>query len=322
MRDKEHGGVHFRLGPKGEIEGGLEAEKHAYGLSFAIYAGAGAYEATRDPEALALAKDTFLWLDRHAHDDAHRGYHESLSRDGRPFAPGAERRLDGIGTLRGYKSMNSHIHLLEAFTALYRVWPDPGVRRRLEEVLRLVRDTIAVEPGCLNLFFTRDWRPVPAHDSFGHDIETAFLLVEAAAALGIPEDPATWRMARQLVDHALEWGFDHEYGGFYDKGEAFAPAHDMTKIWWTQAEGLNALVLMEERYGRETSRYLDALRKEWRFILQKQVDARHGGWYGAVSREGKPPESGDKANSWQEAYHNVRALMTTVRTLRKLGAGR
>ena len=85
-----------------------------------------------------------------------------------------------------------------------------------------MRDRIAVEPGALNLYLTRDWRAIPAHDSFGHDVETAFLLVEAAAALDVPDDPKTWQVARVLVDHALEWGWDEDSGGFYDKGESFA----------------------------------------------------------------------------------------------------
>jgi len=316
--DREYGGVHWKLGPGGGVRGGIESEKHAYGLAFAVYAASAAYRRLNDPRALALAKDTFRWLDGHAHDDVSRGYIESLTRDGRPFPAGAGRKLDGIGTLIGCKSMNSHIHLLEAFTALYGVWPDPIVRRRLEELLWLVRDTIAVEPGCLNLFFTRDWRPLPAHDSFGHDVETAYLLVEASAALGSPDDPATWRVARKLVDHALEWGFDEENGGFYDKGEAFAPAHDTTKIWWTQAEGLGALVVMEERYGADTSRYRDAVRKQWGFIRDHQIDPRDGSWHGSVARDGKLLGNEDKASPWQEIYHNARALMNSARTLKKL----
>jgi len=75
----------------------------------------------------------------------------------------------------GYKSMNTHIHLLEAFTELYRVWPDPALRARLEEMLVIVRDKICVEPGAMNLYFTSAWQPIPDHDSFGHDVETAYL---------------------------------------------------------------------------------------------------------------------------------------------------
>ena len=98
-----------------------------------------------------------------------------------------------------------------------------AVRKRLDEVFKVVRDKIYVDPGCLNLFFTPDWRPIPDHDSRGHDIETAYLLLEAAETLGIPEDPRTKKVARNLVDHALEFGWDAQNGGFYDHGTAFGP---------------------------------------------------------------------------------------------------
>ena len=168
--------------------------------------------------------------------------------------------------------MNSHIHLLEAITALSRVWPDPLVQTRLREVFLIVRDKIAVEPGCLNLFFTPDWRAVPDYDSFGHDVETAYLLLEAAAALKEADDPKTLMVARSLVDHALQWGWDERLGGFYDKGAAFAPAYGREKVWWTQAEGLNALLLMHEHFGGQTRRYFDAFLKQWDFIVNYQVD--------------------------------------------------
>ncbi len=318
MRDRERGGVYYSLGLDGKPD--RSGEKHAYGLAFAIYAGAAVYRVARDPAALSFAQDTFRWLDEHAHDAANGGYFESLSLEGKP-RPGDGRSFDGIGTLLGFKSMNSHIHLLEAFTELYRVWPDAHLRSRLEELLSVVCDRIAVEPGCLNLFFTPDWRAVPAHDSFGHDVETAFLLLEAAEALGMPEDPRTWSVARSIVDHALEWGFDQELGGFYEKGEAFAPAHDRSKVWWTQAEGLNALVLLHERYGKETSRYFDTLRKQWKFIKEHVIDRRHGGWFPHVSREGAPLGSREKASPWKAAYHDGRALLRCAERLRRLARG-
>ncbi len=155
--------------------------------------------------------------------------------------------------------MNSHIHLLEAITALYRIWPDPLVEKRLRELFLVVRDKIAVEPGCLNLFFTPDWCPVPEHDSFGHDVETAYLLLEAAERSKEPDDAKTLTVARCLVDHALQWGWDERLGGFYDRGAAFAPACGREKIWWTQAEGLNALLLMHARFRRSVAAVLRRL---------------------------------------------------------------
>jgi mannobiose 2-epimerase len=140
----------------------------------------------------------------------------------------------------------------------------------------------------LNLFFTPDWRAVPDHDSFGHDVETAYLLAEAAHALGIPDDAKTWAVARRLVDHALDYGWDRGHGGFYDTGTAFGAPVNRDKIWWTQAEGLNALLLLHERFGRETPRYGEAFRRQWEFIQNHQIDKRHGGWYPTVRHDGTP----------------------------------
>ncbi|MFO8013625.1 MAG: AGE family epimerase/isomerase [Phycisphaerae bacterium] len=321
MTDPEHGGPYLRVGTDGKVTKKHGPGKHAYGLSFVIYAGATAFAAAGDEKALALAMETFEWFDAHAHDNANGGYYEALSREGHPVRTTLDGRggRDGIGTPLGYKSMNAHIHLLEAVAALYHARPDEAVRTRLAELLALVRDRIQVPPGALNYYFTPDWRAVPMHDSFGHDIETAYLMVEASAALGRPDDPATWRAARAIVDHALEWGWDKQHGGFYYSGQAFAGAFERFKSWWTQAEGLNVLLLMHERYGGETDRYWKAFRKQWQFVWDHQVDHEYGGWYARVSEDGESLVSGpDKANPWKAAYHNVRALVETVERLHRL----
>ena len=323
--DRQEGGFFWGLDESGKISPHYGTGKHVYGVAFAMYATAAAYQATHDPRALDLAKRAFAWLDRHAHDSLHGGYYEALSRNGEPILPatrdvdrmGAAPGLDFIGTKYGYKSMNSHIHLLEALTGLYTVWRDASVGVRLREVFHLVRDRIAVEPGCLNLYFTPDWRPLPDHDSFGHDVETAYLLLEAAAALH-QDDPKTAAVARSLVDHALEWGWDEQRGGFYDKGGAFSPAHGRDKIWWTEAEGLNALLLMHERFGSHTPRYFEAFLKQWDFIDNFQADHRHGEWFERVSAEGQPLPGQAKGTIWKAAYHNGRALMNVAEMLRRL----
>jgi mannobiose 2-epimerase len=326
MTDRFAGGLFWQVDLAGRPMAPFGDEKHAYGLSFAIYASAAAYAATKEPRALALAQATFEWLDKNARDREHGGYFEALARDGRPLlappkgAP-APRFKDGIGTPYGYKSMNTHIHLLESVTALYRVAPEDRLRQRLEELLAIVRDRIAVEPGCLNYYFTPDWRAVPMHDSFGHDIETAFLLVEAAEALGRPDDETVWRAARRIVDHALEWGWDEKNGGFYNEGQAFAQAHDKSKVWWVQAEGLNALLLMHQRYGRETDRYWRAFAKQLRFIWHRQIDYERGGWYNETTADGTPKGDLSKASPWKEAYHDSRALMNVARKLGELAEG-
>jgi len=316
--DQEHGGFFWSLDETGKISARHGAEKHVYGIAFALYALAAAHKATDEPRYLEAAQRGLAWLERNSHDAANGGYYEALTRQGQPILTPGTRTSDAIGTQYGFKSMNSHIHLLEALSELYRVWQDKLLEKRLREVFLLVRDKIAVEPGCLHLYFTPDWRPVPDHDSFGHDIETAFLLLEAAEALGQPEDARTLAVARSLVDHGLDWGWDHQRGGFYDKGAAFRPAWDREKIWWTQAEGLNALLVMHERFGRQTPRYFQAMTRQWEFITKHQVDPRHGGWYESVSAEGHARPGQSKATVWKAAYHDGRALMNVSARLRHL----
>jgi mannobiose 2-epimerase len=295
-------------------------EKHAYGISFGVYASASAHYAAKDKSALDLAIKAFKWLDKHAHDDKNGGYYEALARDGKPIMVAQPHGPnDLIGTRYGHKSMNTHIHLLEAFAELYHVSKDSAVRKRLEEVFKIVRDKIYVDPGCLNLYFTPDWRPVPDHDSYGHDVETAYLLVEAAKILGKPNDSATWRNARNLVDHALQFGWDDQNGGFYDHGTAFGPPANRQKIWWTQAEGLNALLLMHERFGKETPRYWNAFLKQWQFIKEKQTDSRHSGWFPEVTPEGARIPGREKSNAWTDPYHQGRALLNCISALKRTG---
>jgi mannobiose 2-epimerase len=319
------GGFFWSLDPAKKDPVPLKDTKHVYGNAFAIYALAAASEALDDKACKDRAIETFRWLERHAHDAQNRGYHESLARDGTPdprpdFRAGAKMR-DLIYTPLGCKSMNTHIHLLEAFTALYRIWPDATLRARLEELLDLMLNKVCVWPGAQHLFFTADWRPLPMGMSFGHDVETTYLLAEAAAALGRPDDPAVWSVGRALADHALAYGWDRKNGGFYDTGEALTgPTGRLHKIWWVQAEALNTLLLLHERYGAETDVYWQRFLEQWSFIRHFQTDSRYGGWYLAVNEDGSmiPGDDTIKGIEWKAAYHDTRALLNVSERLARL----
>ncbi len=152
VRDRECGGFHWMLDARGQVDPRIGDEKHAYGISFVIYAASKVRQVCGDDRALQVARDAFDWLDQHAHDKAHGGYFEALRRDGTPIlswdenAPMAK-RTDRVGVYYGFKSMNVHIHLLEAVAELSRVDDRPVVKERLAELLGVVRDKIAVEPG-------------------------------------------------------------------------------------------------------------------------------------------------------------------------------
>lgn len=318
--DKQYGGFFWGLDDQGNVSPQYTDGKHLYGMSFGLYGATAAYQATNDRAALALAQKAFHWMDEHAHDAKNGGYFEWLTRDGRvvPAKPG-NARIDSVpfaGFPIGYKSMNTHIHLLESFTQLYEVWKDELLRRRVAELLAIVRDKICVEPGVMNLYFTPDWRAIPDHDSYGHDVETAYLMLETQGILG-QQDPKTESMARRLVDHALAFGWDETHGGFYREGTSTGPPEDLRKEWWVQFEGLNALLLMHEKYGKQTAAYLDAFQQEWQFIKDKQIDHEFGGVYDTVERDGTVKDY-TKARIWKEAYHDTRALLNVTARLRRL----
>lgn len=315
--DGRHGGFLWRVDRDGAPLGDRGDHKHLYGNAFAIYALAQSLRVDDRPEIRARMVEAFAWLEEHARDREHGGYIEALDREGAPLRradAGMRVPRDVIGTRLGMKSMNAHIHALEALTALHRVHPAPEVRERLGEIHGVVLGRIAVDPGVLNQFFTRDWRPVPDTCSFGHNVETAFLLVESARELG-RDDEAAWRMPRMLVDHALAYGWDDACGALHDSGTTFRDLHDRSKLWWVQAEALNALALMHRRYGSEDGRYGEALRRLWTFIDARLVDHDRGGWRGRLNADGAISLPDRRASPWQANYHVVRCLLGAIEHL-------
>ena len=321
MRDKEQGGFHWIVGADGKLDPRLGDEKHVYGTAFVVYAASVVRQVTGDERALKVARDAFDWLEQHAHDIDHGGYFEAIRRDGTKvlaWQAGAPlwQRSDRLGVYYGFKSMNSHIHLLEALTELARVDDRPIVRDRLRETFLIVRDRIAVEPGALNLYLTPDWAQSPPMIPSATMSRPPTCSSKQRPSSKSPIESRTWQVARQLVDHALEWGWDDEYGGFYDKGESFGgAAFDQKKVWWTQAEGLNALLLMHRHVQGHTDRYARAFWKQWDFIEKHMIDQTHGGWYAETTRDGRLIGDGAKANAWKAAYHTSRALMNVVNML-------
>jgi len=319
--DQKFGGFFWGVDDHGALSDFYTDGKELYGESFAIYGAAAEYQATGDAKALSLAQNAFRWIDKYAHDAKNGGYFEWLTREGKVVkADPTSVRLEGVpvaGFPIGYKSMNTHIHLLESFSQLYEVWKDETLRARLEELLAITRDKICVQPGVMNLYFTNEWRPIPDHDSYGHDVETAYLMLEAEDVLGKGHDPRTEQMARMLVDHALAFGWDDKLGGLYREGPTFAKAEDLRKEWWVQMESLNALLLMHEKYGTETDTYFSRFQEQLHFIQNHQIDSEFHGVYPMVGPDGKPIET-NKGQIWKAAYHDGRAFLNVSERLQRL----
>ena len=215
----------------------------------------------------------------------------------------------------GYKSMNAHIHLLEALTALRRVWDDARLTARLQEVFEIVRDKIVLPGGHLNMFAARDFKPHDERSSFGHQLEIAYLLEEAAELLPGQDAEATRRKSLLTVDHALRWGWDKEHGGFYDEGPPTGAATRTDKVWWVQVEALNGL-LTAAHLAPQNGEYFRRFTETWAFFRRHMIDDRYGDCYETVAPDGQPLRV-NKATPWKAAYHVTRALLFTVDTLRR-----
>lgn len=333
MWDKSHGGFHTLVDRQGNVKSHPIEEKTAYGNAFAIYALAAYYHASGDTSALQLAKEGFMWLENHSHDPVYKGYFQHMKRDGTVI-----QRDNNVRSTQdtGYKDQNSSIHLLEAFTELYQVWPDVLVGERIEEMLTLIRDTIVNEQGSLILFFQPDWTPVSFRDSskavimkhhnldhvsFGHDVETAYLMLEASHVLGITDNSRTLEIGKKMVDHSLDKGWDDEAGGFYDEGYYFKDESDITiirdtKNWWAQAEGLNTLLIMADQFPDDDHKYFEKFKKMWKYIDTNLIDHEHGEWYSGGLDKEPQQKTALKGHVWKAAYHQYRAMANCVQRLR------
>jgi cellobiose epimerase len=205
-------------------------------------------------------------------------------------------------------------------------------------MFRIIRDRIVGPGGYMRLFFTPEWRPISYRDSsdqvreshvsldhvsFGHDLETAFLLLEASETLGMREDTATVRIARRLVDHSLSNGWDRRNGGIYYEGYYFPSSDTITiindkKDWWVQAETLHVLLLMSKMFPGN-GEYMKYFYSEWNYIRTYIIDRKNGGWYeGGIDNH--PEYRGYlKGNEWKSTYHETRSMLNCLMLLNPHG---
>lgn len=340
MWDEKYGGFYQLVDSTGCVPDGEYAyEKKLYGNSFAIYALAAFYKISLNKDVLDLAIQSFEWLDFHAHDSIDGGYFQYLKRDGSVISRSA--LDDGYHASDkayvGLKDYNSTIHILEALTELYRVWPDDVLKSRLKEMYEVVSETMYDARGFLKLYFHPDWRSVEDqelfellgergdftnHVTFGHDVETAFLLLEAAKALGIDQDEIMPK-AKRFVDHALEKGWDNEKGGFYEMGKYIdgeMKILDEGKNWWAQAEGINSLLLMHKHFPNDPHQYYEKFEMLVQYIDQNILDHTHLGWFSGGSDHNPKIKKARKSQIWKGTYHTSRSLMHCIHMLDDLDA--
>jgi mannobiose 2-epimerase len=337
MWDREFGGFYYSCTREGEPAGALNGQKRIYGEAFALYGLAQYYRVSKNREALDLARKTFRWMEEGAHDPRYGGYFEHLNRDGTPVPHSeAGEGARGEAAAAGLKDYNSSIHIMEALTSLYGVWPDTLLRERLEEMFFLIRDTFIHPDGYLQLYFYPDWTLVPdrtmeaaaggdhwytQHITYGHDVETAYLLLETAGVLGWEGDTTTRRIAKLLVDHSLESGRDTIAGGFFDAGKQVdgeIRIINRHKSWWSQVEGMNALLLMHTLHPEDPADYYGLFVEMWEYIDRYLIDKEYGGWYNYGLDTFPENRTQRKSHAWKTTYHNTRGMIHCIRMLQDL----
>ena len=305
--DAQHGGAFWQLDDAGHV---LDDSKKIYGQAFYIYALAEYHRAFAVPAALARARELFELIERHAHDSRHDGYIEVCRRDWTEAGP--EARLSDKD-MNEKKSMNNHLHLLESFTNLYRVWQEPRVEQRLRELIQLFEQRILdSRTHHLNHFFNEDWRVRSNTYTFGHDIEATWLLCEAAGVLG--DDDVRKRaeaIALPMAEIVLKEGIDADGALRYEgKGGNII---DGGKECWPQAEAvigfLNAFQISRDE------KFLKAVLRVWDFIENHLVDRVHGEWFWRIKPEGGVDTTLPKVSEWKGPYHGSRMCLETLHRL-------
>jgi mannobiose 2-epimerase len=297
--DEESGGYYWSVSPTGKP---AEDKKQVYGQVFVIYALAEWHRATGSQEALTAAIDIYQLIERHAYDPVYRGYVEAL---GKEWTYLEEVSLSGTD-LNERKSMNTHLHVLEAYTNLYRVWPDAGLLVRLKELIDVMLECVTnKETNHFHLYFGEDWQVKSNIISYGHDIEGSWLLYEAAEVIGDQEllervRSAALAMAEAVYSDALEPNGTLLY-------ERDGDHIDREQHWWPLAEAMVGFYNAYELTGE--TRFAEAVHRIWSFTSRYVIDQEQGEWHWKVSQDGIPDPAMPKISSWKCPYHNGRMCL-------------
>ncbi len=296
--DRKHGGTYMTLNYRGEIQ---DDRKHTYSQAFFIYGLSEYARATGDRKSLKEAKSIFRMLEKKALDKEANGYFEVFSSDWQRLHD----RLIGEKSPSDEKSMNTSLHVMEAYANLYRVWPSALMAERLRNMVNIFLDHI-VDKNSFHLiyFLDKNWNSTSAIESYGHDIEASWLLYEAATLL---QDPLLTERVKEIsvaiADAAAE-GLTPDGSLLSEKDRKTGRIRDI-RGWWDQAEAVVGYVNAFEMTGNE--KYLNYAVNTWNFIDRHMTDKENGGWFPYFYPDGTA--GGDKAGTWICPYHNSRMCL-------------
>ena len=307
--DKEYGGVFWTVNHKGEP---LDTKKQIYALSFAVYGLSEFYQASKNENALSIANDIYDDIVKYSYDKKNGGFIEALTRDWNQIK---DLRLSAKDS-NERKSMNTHLHVLEAFFNLYKASPNEELKVHLQQLIQLFTDRIiSSETNHLVLFFDDEWNQRSNLVSYGHDIEAAWLIQKAREA---SNDQTLWGLIRRrsvaLANAAAE-GLDEDGGLWYE----FDPPENRLikqKHSWPQAEAMIGFFNAWQNTGEK--KYLTQSLKSWEFVKKYVHDKNGGEWYWGVYEDYSPMKKEDKVGVWKCPYHNTRACIEIINRINSL----
>lgn len=303
--DTQYGGIFWSLKHDGSLK---DTKNQIYALAFTIYGLSEYYKVSGNEEALHIAKNLFYEIEAHSYDKEKKGYLEAFQRNWEPIE---DLRLSEKDA-NEKKTMNTHLHIVEAYANLYLVWPDELLKHKILEILEVVRTYfIDKKTGHLKLFFDENWKEKPDVISYGHDIEAAWLLQWCAEVVGDKDVIHKYRKYAVKIARATIEGIDEDGGLWYE----FDPKRKRLiaeKHWWPQAElwigMINAWQLTQE------DSFLRITEKNVAFVQKYIVDKNKGEWIWGIQKDYAPIKK-DKAGFWKCPYHNSRACLELLKRL-------
>lgn len=302
--DPEYGGVYWSLDCNGKP---LDTKKQFYAIGFAIYGMSEYARATGDAEALKVAIDLYRCIEEHALDHEYNGYIEAMTRDWQPIADMRLSELDANYP----KSQNTHLHIIEPYTNLYRVWKSDELKASLHNLIDIFTDRILnPETHHLDLFFDMDWkRGAGALESYGHDIECSWLIHEAALVLGDAEVLKKVEPIVEMVAKASEKGLNAD-GSMVHEANLDTGYVDSDLHWWVQAEAVVGFFNIYQYFGDESA--LQKAQHCWTYIKENLIDNANGEWHWSRRKDGTLNLDDDKAGFWKCPYHNSRMCLEII----------